>query len=602
MLYILSDHLSELAFSYLKSDLDSFGVIPSRKEIEAFRAILTAFSGGISNSLSPSFFLSSLPAGSGKTQAIAAFIRAWKANGFLPAGGILIAFKTLEEIESLILRLGLERSDIGCFTKDDRVNGLGRDDANSAPVLLTTQQMLASRTSDRSFAAASDFHYNGNARSLRIWDESFRLSEPVAITLYALQALPARLHVQFGSLVDDLNLLADQLRNAPFGALISVPRELKPRLNAVSLAVEEKRLHLHASDQRTIDTLGLCAGRELIVCKAGGKGSRALVGSSRPLPDDLAPLVITDASGEVSTTYDIMHQARGNLVRLPSATSDYRDVQIHLWETSIGKGALRDEKKSWSIYNRVAKQMRETRGEWLIVSYKATDRLEGALDIEAALREAVDGLAGIAYLNWGRHHGTNAYKHVKNVVVIGSHFYPSESYDAIAIAASGLLAGEVPVPDRRTVKAGEFKHNMLQAVLRGNARNGVNGIAGECNVYIIASPNSHAGKLLQEAFPGAMLHDWGLPKERRPSKHAEPLIAALEQLLLPASKVRKKDIVEAAGMRGDELRRTLDDRAVRRYLTAKAITVDRHWFARDKSSSTVALPTSFKCEAPRCEA
>lgn len=570
------------SFKSLTSKLISYGNEPSEKDKESLKHLLEAYFDGISDVLNPSFFLNSLPPGSGKTEAISVFVKVWKSKAFLPDGGILIALKTLDEIKALIHRLGLGPEDFGCVTRDDAINGLGRADTDNAPVLITTQQMLISRSHDRSFARAADFHYKGRARALRIWDEAFDLAEPASITLYAIEALPNRLHLHFPALVQQLNVLSGLIRKADPGHLIRVPSSLKDDLRSVRSLADAGKLKLRTDELAAVNALYLTKGKDVRVIATGGVGGKALVGAGHHLPSDLAPMVITDASGRVRTTYDVMSAARGNLVYMPSAEPDYRNMHIHLWETAVGKEALGDKDKAWSIYRRIARQMQEAGDEWLVISFKGSDDPDG-VNVEAALQEAVDGKAKFAFLNWGKHHGINTHKHVKNIVVIGSYFYAAHAYEALGIAASGLPVSDAPDVDRSAVKAGEYKHNMLQAVLRGNARNSVKGVAGECNVYVVASPKNSAAKLLAEAFPGAVIAKWGVSDAKPVAGNEMAVLRAVEELMTPnVSEVRKKAVRERAGITSKEMNRQLARPAIQLKLRSLGIVSQGQKLVRSK--------------------
>src|SRR6476646_2920637 len=58
------------------------------------------------------------------------------------------------------------------------------------------------------------------------------------------------------------------------------------------------------------------------------------------LPDDLAPLLVLDASARVRQTYRWMEQHRGSVVRLTPATKNYEPLTIHTWQTSGSKSGF----------------------------------------------------------------------------------------------------------------------------------------------------------------------------------------------------------------------------------------------------------------------
>jgi hypothetical protein len=577
----------EEVYKNLLSDLNSFDIISSIDSKNSLRSLIRTFYQGLSGELSPKFYLNSLPPGSGKTQAISSFVRVWKSKGFLPAGGILIALKTKDEIQTLADRLDLDKAEFAAFTRDDAINALGRSNADNAPVLITTQQMVISRTEDRTFAGTSAFHYRGKPRALRIWDESFIRAEPVSFDLYGLRALPSILGYRFPALADEISAFSDVVGNAEPGDRVRVPGSIGEALKPARSAIAHGSFKLQPASGALIDGLYKTLGRELIVLATGGKANRSLAGSSRPMPADIAPLIITDASGDVRSTYSLMEQASGNLVRLPSAPMRYSKMHIHLWETSASKETLGNSQKNGDVYRHITKAMTEVAGPWLVISFKGA---QDKVDVEAELKSTLRGEVDFSFLNWGRHHGINAYKDVRNILVVGSYFYPPQAYSALGIASVGLPVSKAPDIDRMAVKAGEFQHNMLQAILRGNARNSVDGVAGECDVYIIASARNHARRLLAATFPGAEISNWGPPKNRPLTGHAKAVMDAIDRLMTSSvMKIRKKDIYTAANISKNEFHRQTEKPVVQVLLRARGIISQGQHLVRRGSDGGTAV-------------
>src|SRR3546814_10804386 len=83
-------------------------------------------------------------------------------------------------------------------------------------------------------------------------------------------------------------------------------------------------------------------------------------------------------------------------------------------------------------------------------------------------------------------HGTNAYRHVRHVVVIGLWNYAEAAYAAHHMATLPRQEGlSVTKEQLDAIKAGEHQHHLLQAICRANVRNCVGGACGECQVYVI---------------------------------------------------------------------------------------------------------------------
>ena len=72
-----------------------------------------------------------------------------------------------------------------------------------------------------------------------------------------------------------------------------------------------------------------------------GRFGNAVLDFKQTLPDDLAPMVILDASGRVRQTY-VDLAATGRLLRLLSAPKRYDQLTVHVWRTGGGKPSFAD--------------------------------------------------------------------------------------------------------------------------------------------------------------------------------------------------------------------------------------------------------------------
>ncbi len=468
------------AFDILVNRLSSYGNRIDLDSKKALISLLTAFHDCLTGNLDSKYYLASLDPGCGKTEAISSFIQAWREADFKPGGSILIAVNTLDQIESLVSRLNMDKQDFSCFTNDSGLNALGMGNYNShkARALFTTHQMIAARTGDRSFTALTDFRYEGLVRPLRIWDESFVISESIVLGISEIHFLAVSIENHNRRLSDSLKKLAnvvglDSVSDLP---AVHIPMSLADdvqRLLSEHRLLENGRTYLRERDLRIAQQIRIAGGRPLIRKEYGGTAGYTLIGAGKPLPDDFAPAIILDASGRVRGTYSRMEAVNGNLVRLPSKTNDYRNMRVRLNRMASGKGQLADPFKSRPIYKAAADVIAANpNAEWLVLGPKAND--SSGLNVERHLRETLpEGIAGtvkLHFLHWGRHAATNAYNHIRHVIVIGSYMYPHSAYDALEAAAVGnikLIADEAS----ETMRKGEFRHNLLQGVMRSNARN-----------------------------------------------------------------------------------------------------------------------------------
>jgi hypothetical protein len=292
------------------------------------------------------------------------------------------------------------------------------------------------------------------------------------------------------------------------------------------------------------------SGRALTLGSYGGQSGLILIGAGKPLPADFAPAIILDASGRVRGTYKLWEENGGNLVRLDPAVNDYGAMRVLLWRVGCGKDALRDDTLNWPIFRAVADAiMTKPDEEWLIIGDKEEEGEHG-FSAFTLIKKALPPTMGIKlhYVHWGRHMATNAYAHIRNVVVVGSHLYGNAGYDALAAAALGGDARLLESDNQRSLMMSEYQHNLLQGVMRSNARNARNGICGEATVYVVASPAVSAAAI-RETFPGCILEIW---KETPPSlsAKAERLLDTVVSYFLTAKsdRMKKGDAVTRAGI------------------------------------------------------
>lgn len=585
------------AFGILVNRLSSYG---NRIDVDSKRALLsllTAFHDCLTGNLASKYYLSSLDPGCGKTEAISSFIQAWREADFKPEGSILIAVNTLDQIESLVTRLKLDKQDFACFTNNDDLNslGVGKDSAYRARVLHTTHQMIAARTRKSFFNVLDNFYYKGMVRSLRIWDESFVISESIVLGISEIHSLAVSIENHNRRLSDSLKELAnvvglDSVSDLP---AVHIPMSLADdvqRLRSEQRLLENGKTFLREHDLRTARQIGIAGGRPLVRKQYGGKGGYTLIGAGKPLPEDFAPAIILDASGRVRGTYSRMEAVNGNLVRLPSKTNDYRNMRVRLNRMASGKDTLSDPVNNRPVFKTASGPIVERPdAEWLVLGPKADDGrgFDVERDLRASLPEEIAETVKLHFLHWGRHAATNAYNHIRHVIVVGSHMYPHSGYDALEAAAVGDVTRITDSTASETMRKGEFRHNLLQGVMRSNARNAKDGICGECEVYIIAS-TAFSVEDIEVAFPGAIIEDLTVrvpPQEGDKQK----LIAYLQKRFADdtVTSISKIEAREAVGCSKGGLSKLVRDAWTKQCLKEMNITTTHHAFERIDTKAKV---------------
>jgi hypothetical protein len=565
--------LADTSLRSIHTFLSDNGSSLSGQGLEAITALLDALETGLNGGLDRAYYLSAIDPGIGKTLAVSLFLEAWKDQRYQPGSSVLIGVSRLSEIETYVRTSGLAAGDFGVLTSDKAFNALGvpQGELGSAPILFTTQQMIESRSRNRSFSAASDFHFNDEPRTLRIWDESFIPSEPLSLRLDDLGQIATPMRYRFPEFVEAVEELQMVLRNAKAGEVVKVPESLEA-------LVPKGRF---VGPAKIVKTLERMAGRELLLVD-GGNGGKALVGSSRSLPDDFAPVIILDASGRVRTTYRLWEQHRASLRRLPAAQNDYSKLTIHLWQRASGKQALEDPLKRSRIVDGIAKVINEdAKGEWLIVHYKGNQAIFE--EVRALVENRPD--ERLRSLTWGQHHGTNDFAHISNVVIVGQQHYGEMGFQALGAAASGLPIDQLAALDVGKIAGGEFQHHLLQALCRSSVRKSRHGRSGRCRAYVVTTGYPETAVRIAETFPGCRLWPWRdveEPMTGRRGEAAEYLRRAFEDPKVET--VRKVDVGRELGIKSSNLSALIKHKDFEDFLGREWIFSDGQRFVKHRVS------------------
>jgi len=131
-----------------------------------------------------SFFVSFLPCGVGKTTTLIETVKVIMQTPDYDDVSFIIFLSKLDEIEKLVEKFGLKKTEIGVITSRPEYNRLGNVTPRNARVLFTTQAMLESKLNDsegRTFGELSDFYYEGKPRQVRVWDEAILPSRTMVL-------------------------------------------------------------------------------------------------------------------------------------------------------------------------------------------------------------------------------------------------------------------------------------------------------------------------------------------------------------------------------------------------------------------------------------
>lgn len=468
----------------------------------------------------PSFFLSSLDPGVGKTTALIHFVQHLLRSEHHRDVSVLLCVSRLDEIARLVEEIGLDEADFAVLTRNNEVNQLSSTQPREARVLFTTHAMVMSRCHDRRFQDVEVFQYRGDVRAVRVWDEAMLPIEVVSLSTDQLASLrdPLRhTHPALAKLIEELErqLVASRGRGTHTWPDIE---------GATGISCWSARRGLEQRHVAYLDTLYALSGRCVLLRKLHNASTVITALDSRDaIPDDLAPVVILDASGRVRATYAQWEKATGKLVRLPSAIKSYRNLTVQVMDKGAGKTAW--AKHGCSLAQEVALLIDSKPDEgWLVVYHKAVS--------SGGIPDLIRGLLStppdrVSFLNWGRHQGTNEFRHVQNVILAGVNNYSEVDYEVMTRCHSRIRNDEkVTKASVQAMEAGEHMHHILQALCRSAVRQGSASECGPCNAYIIAPKQSGIRDLIPVVFPGCKVSTWEPAKVKATGKVQQALTFA----------------------------------------------------------------------------
>lgn len=481
---------------------------PSGEMYQALEHIALTLEAMANGKADRKIYLSSLAPGIGKTQTICFFLNLLLKDEQYRDQGILIGLSSYDEIQSYIERMEVDRRNMAVLTSDYKLNSLGNSDQNEAQVLFTTQQRMDRKLKQyEDFSKAHEFYYKGKPRQIRIWDESFLPGKPITTRRDDLLFLIGALRKSHQDLTVELDkLLNVKLRKVEDETLLELPDlKMKYDLDLNDLTGLLKRQNKSTTEIEIASNFWFLLGRSVSVHKDGLMGSTVL-SYEETIPEDIAPLLVLDASGSCRATYDEMASHRKNIARLKTAHKDHSDLEVHHWRTGGGKTSFfkRADEYVEGIANTINKEFDR---EWLIIIHKDIPDLEDR--IRSLLLEVDQDK--IYFITWGKHRSTNKYAHVDRVILAGTLFLSDSQYESLGRLSAGRLPehGEYSKDSISRVALGELKHVILQGACRGAVRLCEGDKCRPCKIFIMGAKKSGVKQeLIQELFPKSSYNLW----------------------------------------------------------------------------------------------
>ncbi len=315
---------------------------PSEGQREALADIVLIIDEMAKGNCEPHFYLSSLDPGVGKTQTLTRSIRELLRDDDHRNVGIVVFLSRLDEIKSLVSQMGLSSDQFAVMVSDTADNkelnsaGLGRDNVDVAQVLFTTQQRLEGQLKvGKRFADCEGLFYRGQPRQVRVWDETLCPGRAVTVDRDSIGQLFHPFRQSLPDLTEALETIFDDLRSLDDRASYSIPDFVSDAgtglEEAISLLPDKGNSHC----AELVRSLWFLSGRIVTVRHEGKR--KVFLDYQDLLPDDLAPMLILDASGRVRSTYAFWEKKRGGLKRLKEGFKRYDNLTIRVWNQSGSK-------------------------------------------------------------------------------------------------------------------------------------------------------------------------------------------------------------------------------------------------------------------------
>lgn len=526
-----------------------------------------------------SFAVSALPTGMGKTTVLIEAIRILTSDPAFADVGIAVFTQRLDMIDRMLdeLRadgdpLGLDgaasqrrlavvtgKKNVALNSKGrGRFNGKGEwvSDHASAQVMLATQEKLLTIVAKGQWHRDYEtfWRFEGRPRMVRVWDESIMPAKPLTTTPARMRAYAAEVDAAEYEAPEEqkaMRAFAEEVR----ALSASIVEAAKQGAAIYYMPPLEDWLAELPHDLDETDTVGnilwRMAGKPVRLWKdpTRNAGDGTIITYRELLPQNLAPMLILDASAHLRQTYQIWNEGRGGVRMLPAEPKTYRGLTIHHWNHAAGKAVYRNTMERAELAEGCARAfLGLPPGERALLVYRKPGEHERHRhDLLRETKGHVHATGGnpdlLEGVTWGRHTASNEWKDVRHVIVAGLLQYSDEDNEAFYRAAAGMDATkEVDAEKIDALRRGEIQHHLLQAVGRGAVRRAEPGrdVPEGCTVHAVFTSSggsqSIPASVLRDTFRDADVVAWepfgpAVPRIDTKRGNRDRLIEAIEARL-----------------------------------------------------------------------
>lgn len=512
-----ADTLTLAAFSDLQQFFREKDHSPNAEMMEGLYNTIDNLTLQLHGKLDPMYYICALDPGVGKTSAIKAWIRNYlKRAHEYDRKGVVLFFDRHEEISSFLDECDLPADsyavlvgDATAVGKSLNARGIGKDNAGDALVLFTTKQQIIRRAhKTKSFQGVEVFHYQGEPRVVRIWDESMQVGRELTVNasdvLELVGTIERRGEMELGAQIRGFALELYGCGDSDLVEILDFDLELRSGFRWETPTM-----------RKTAEMLDMLAGRVAEV-KVEGKG-RVVLDCIESLPEDLQPCLVTDASARFRGTYALYEEYQGRIQRLAPEHSckTFAPLTVHILHRSTSKQTYSNPKEIEKVAADVAEVVMSRPGEDFLVVVTVSNYKRLSKEIQEQLPKKEHGR--VRFLTWGRHTATNKFIDIPNVIITSLLYYRPADYVASMRASAVYPAAQGMMPKEyfRGFQRGEIGHHIGQAANRGKMRKCVGGMCPDSRLWIMGAKSIGVESIVAEVFPGCTVREWKsvAPKE-----------------------------------------------------------------------------------------
>ena len=417
-----------------------------------------------------------LPCGAGKTQAVVALLAAMVSLRVFGRGKTVMVVaqqvKALCEIKQKLLDAGVPELDVGILHSMTSAAFPSTGD-EKRPIMLVTHARIQQ---DGSLPACCR-NKDGKLHDLVIWDETLISTDSVTLTLDS--TLTALRHFAdsgkcstVAEVYKRLALAVEREQAAQKAG--QCPCELSPTVTEHEAELMQQELRDigyldstgHALREQSISAVSLIRNPISLVDSRYG-GSETLIRYVVKVPDDLANIVILDASHAIDELRQADSTIRTGTTEAMVNFKDFSTVSVIHYPVASGRSTMQDG-KAISEAVRIAKELPQHE-QALFVTFKDwhEDRLKEKMR-SAGLpvnRTMPNGKLQPNIITWGKHTSDNSYTDYSHVVLVGLHRLPRQAL------ASKLAAQKRDLTHRRDISG---LLGLEQSVIAGDVMQAMN--------------------------------------------------------------------------------------------------------------------------------